>query len=326
MGVVKISADANYLHNHSSVLDNKSIIMKDLDLSVSVVIPLYNKKNTINRALQCAIEQLRNKDEIIVIDDGSTDGSATDLHAYFEFDTRLRVFHQKNMGVSVARNRGVNEAIHDYIVFLDADDWWLPGYRAKLANMIAQWPQAVAWTVGHYRVCKKEQAYIKSGLKKDELLFGNEFIRQYGRYSGLINSSCVCVDRKTIQLIGGFPEGATSGEDVYVWVRLGLTGGPIAVSPQPLISIERQLSLSDSKSDRDSVGFHYRYFCRKDILSCYEGKQVSAIKSFLLRNGVRQLAFKAGSGNKSQGWEVAKIIGARYPFFSCFCIAFAFVA
>lgn len=290
------------------------------DRFISVVIPLYNKKNTITRALQSVIEQLESNDEIIVIDDGSTDGGIDALSSNLRFDSRLRMINQKNMGVSVARNRGVNEAIHDHVVFLDADNWWLPGYRAKLSDMITKWPQAITWAVGHYRVDNKEQVYIKSGLKKDILLSGFEFIKQYGKFSGLIHSSCVCVDKETIKSIGGFPKGATSGEDVYVWIRLGLTGGAIAVSPQPLISVERKLSLKDDKSERDSVGFHYQYFCRKEIHSSYEKKQILALKSFIFRNGARQVAFKVGSGNKAEGWEIVKTVGARYPSFLIFAL------
>lgn len=300
---------------NNSILKTKSVKVATSEACISVVIPLFNKKNTIERSLMSVIRQLHFGDEIIVVDDGSSDGGAEDLALKIGSEASVRVIKQPNLGVSVARNRGVDEAIHDHIVLLDADDWWLMGYRSKIGAMIAKWPLAVAWSVGHYRVDGSQQVFIDSGLREDTLLSGAEFINQYGKYSGVINSSSVCVRKEVIKAIGGFPVGATSGEDIYVWLHLGLAGDSIAVSPEPLVSVERSLSLKKNESTRDAVGFHYLYFCREEVLSSYEEKQIAVLKLFMFRNGMRQIAGKLGSGDRVQAWKVSKTIGRAFPSF-----------
>ncbi|MGI6022871.1 MAG: glycosyltransferase family 2 protein, partial [Methanoculleus sp.] len=91
---------------------------------VSVVIPLYNKAPYIARALASVITQTCQGFEVIVIDDGSTDGGAEIVRRLD--DTRIRVIRQENRGVSAARNRGIESARTDFIAFLDADDEWMP--------------------------------------------------------------------------------------------------------------------------------------------------------------------------------------------------------
>ena len=92
--------------------------------AISVVIPLYNKVKYIRRALDSVLNQTSADLEVIVVDDGSTDGGG---HVVLrQHDGRVRLIRQGNKGVSVARNRGVSEARADLIAFLDADDEWLP--------------------------------------------------------------------------------------------------------------------------------------------------------------------------------------------------------
>src|ERR1035441_8596585 len=95
-------------------------------MSISVVIPLYNKAPYVGRALSSVFRQTIQDFECIVVDDGSTDGGG-DLVEKMS-DPRLRLVRQANGGVSRARNQGINLARHPLIAFLDADDEWLPGF------------------------------------------------------------------------------------------------------------------------------------------------------------------------------------------------------
>ena len=98
--------------------------------TVSCVVPAYNAERYVARALESVLEQSRPPDEIIVVDDGSTDGTAAVLESY---GSRLRVVHQENSGPAAARNRGIRMATGEIICFQDADDEW---HRDKLAKQL----------------------------------------------------------------------------------------------------------------------------------------------------------------------------------------------
>lgn len=106
--------------------------------AISVVVPLFNKRDEVGATLRSVLAQTLRPKEIIVVDDGSTDGSAEVVRAIGSPLVQLLV--QSNAGVCVARNRAVAEARGEYIAFLDADDCWEPGYLAEIAALIAEFP------------------------------------------------------------------------------------------------------------------------------------------------------------------------------------------
>ena len=99
----------------------------------SVVIPLYNKANYIENTLKSVLDQTFTDYEIIVINDGSTDESEAVVRQFN--DKRIQIFHQKNQGVSVTRNLGIEKSTGKLIAFLDADDYWLPNHLQELAYL-----------------------------------------------------------------------------------------------------------------------------------------------------------------------------------------------
>ena len=108
---------------------------------VSVIIPLYNKAHTIERTLRSVFSQTYTNFEVIIIDDGSTDGSTNIIKEEFK-DERLKIIVQQNKGVSYARNVGIENAKGDYIAFLDADDEWLPYYLQTVLEESRKHPKA----------------------------------------------------------------------------------------------------------------------------------------------------------------------------------------
>src|SRR5581483_7648961 len=101
-------------------------------VTISVVIPTHNRALLLQRALRSVVAQSRPPDEILVVDDGSTDDTA-EVVRRFESVTYL---HQENAGASAARNHGVSVACGDFIAFLDSDDVWFPEYLERMANTI----------------------------------------------------------------------------------------------------------------------------------------------------------------------------------------------
>jgi Glycosyl transferase family 2 len=109
---------------------------------ISVIVPLYNKAQYISRALHSLAGQTLRDIEVIVVDDGSTDGSDAIAAAFL--DPRFRIVRQKNAGPGAARNSGLREALAPYVAFLDADDCWHPSFLETNFEILENHPEAAA--------------------------------------------------------------------------------------------------------------------------------------------------------------------------------------
>lgn len=107
---------------------------------VSVVIPTYNRAPLVGRAVDSALGQQFPNLEVVVVDDGSTDDTRTNLA---RFEDRIQYYRQVNRGVSAARNAGIRQSRGDIIAFLDSDDMWQPQYLSTQVALLAQFPEAV---------------------------------------------------------------------------------------------------------------------------------------------------------------------------------------
>lgn len=105
------------------MMHENSRVKKKNDLLISVVVPVYNMAQTLSRCLDSIVNQTFNQIEIILVDDGSTDGSGTLCDYYMQQDNRIKVFHIENQGLVNARKRGVLAATGDYVCFVDSDDY-----------------------------------------------------------------------------------------------------------------------------------------------------------------------------------------------------------
>jgi glycosyltransferase involved in cell wall biosynthesis len=123
---------------------------KSKSMTVSAVIPTYNRGAYIRRAIESVLAQSVPVDEVIVIDDGSTDGTAEAVSRWY--GSKVRVVRQENGGVSAARRRGVNEASGDWVAFLDSDDEWTPDRNGQLLAAAQSVGSDVAWIFGDLRV------------------------------------------------------------------------------------------------------------------------------------------------------------------------------
>jgi len=201
-------------------------------VKVSVVIPLYNKEPHIKRALHSVYNQTIQEFEVIVVNDGSTDKSAQVVKSFC--DSRVKLIHQENAGVSVARNRGINESKSELIAFLDADDEWMPNYLETILRLRENYPHA-----GLYATSMKNE-YIDNMLVKLEEESRNlvpkeglllNYFKIYKNGHSLFGASSVTIPRKIFLETGGFQAGFWWGEDIDMWGRIALKY-PIAYSSQ----------------------------------------------------------------------------------------------
>jgi glycosyltransferase involved in cell wall biosynthesis len=203
-------------------------------MKISVIIPLFNKQDTIRKTLESVLNQTSLPEEVIVVNDGSTDGSGSVVESLkIPF---VRLINQVNAGVSSARNKGINEAKGDWIAFLDADDIWMPHFLEKIKLLNYTFPE-----------CKLiATSYLiqnLNGIRKQIILNRMPFNVEYGKLTNYFDvssvshppvwSSAVVVEKTAISRIGGFPQGIQSGEDLITWARLA-TQFEIAYSKEPL--------------------------------------------------------------------------------------------
>ena len=109
--------------------------MMDSLKMVSVIIPIYNVENFVEKCIESILFQTIQNLEIILVDDGSSDGSGDICDVYAKKDARIKVIHKKNGGVSSARNMGISNATGEYICFVDGDDFVADDYIEYLLRL-----------------------------------------------------------------------------------------------------------------------------------------------------------------------------------------------
>ena len=124
---------------------------------VSIIIPVYNVDKYISSCIESVINQTYKNIELILVDDGSSDKSGEIIDNYIEKDSRIKVIHKKNSGVSAARNTGIDVARGDYICFADGDDWLMEDYVEHLLDLCIDNDADVAYTKDMFTTFYKKQ-------------------------------------------------------------------------------------------------------------------------------------------------------------------------
>lgn len=199
---------------------------------VSVVIPLFNKERHVARAIQSVLNQTHRDSELVVIDDGSTDGSANVVESFS--DPRIRLVRQQNAGPSAARNRGIAEARADLIAFLDADDEWLPEHLATILRMRRRFPDCGAYATARRIVEKDGVSWIRTFTTIPAPPWEGiipSFFRTVLLDGEPVHTSAAAIPRHVFDSVGAFALGAQRGEDTDMWCRIALQY-PISYSHQ----------------------------------------------------------------------------------------------
>lgn len=187
------------------------------NVCISIIIPVFNVRHYLPEALDSVVHQTYENLDIIIIDDGSTDGSSQICDEYAKKDNRIRVIHQENKGVSAARNKGLDVSIGEYIAFLDPDDKYQEDFCQKML-------QAVKQNEADMAVCKIAVCYTTGELKLNENDISFPAIKTgiYGREEALrmltedtINPNAVNkIYRSSLWQEVRFSEGHAYGEDL----------------------------------------------------------------------------------------------------------------
>ena len=215
---------------------------------VSVVVPTHDRAALLPRALDSVRRQSAPPGEVIVVDDGSTDGTGDLVRRRFP---EVRLLRQANRGVSAARNRGIGAARGEWIALLDSDDAWLP---EKLERQLA----ALAGAPGH-RICHTDEIWIRDGRRVNP---GARHAKRGGRIFRhclplcAISPSAALIQRSLFDEVGLFDEALPACEDYDLWLRI-TAREPVLLLDEPLVEKHGghadQLSRTEPGLDRHRI-------------------------------------------------------------------------
>lgn len=209
----------------------------------SVIIPAYNSEATLERAIDSVLAQSYPAQEIIVIDDGSTDGTPAVAGHYGE---KLRYIRQDNAGVSSARNHGAHVASGDWLAFLDADDWYYPD-RLRLHAEWIQEDSTLDFLTGDYEYRRADGSLISRSMDQHES--GRHLLARANGAQRVVmtaddleafvadhfgDTHTLSVPRKRFLELGGYPTGFKVCEDVFFLTKLCAVSRRIGVVCSPM--------------------------------------------------------------------------------------------
>lgn len=185
---------------------------------ISVVIPLYNKAADIEATLRSILCQSYQDFEVVVVNDGSTDGSAEIVRALMVENARIRLFDQANQGVSAARNKGISEASGDYVALIDGDDIWDKDCLRELNNLTHDFPEAAMCGVNYGYLTKGNVEECHQGMPEGF----RDYVTDYfsSSHGDLFCSSSVIIKREIAISAGLFDERIRYSEDMDFWYRI----------------------------------------------------------------------------------------------------------
>lgn len=244
-------------------------------MQISVVIPSFNRRHTLQRALQSVFEQSSVVDEVILVDDGSSDGSAEMVARSFP---TVKLIRQPNLGVSAARNRGIEAARYDWIALLDSDDSWLPAKIEKIRAARRQQPDFVLF--------HSDEIWMRRGVRVNPM-------KKHRKHGGWIFEQCLplcaispsasVIRKSVLQELGMFDESLPACEDYDLWLRLSHRF-PVYYLDEALIvkygGHEDQLSRQHPAMDQFRVRSLHRLLREQDLSAA---QQAAATRELVTR-------------------------------------------
>ena len=195
-------------------------------MKISVIIPTFNRKKTLGRAIQSVSNQSLSPFEILIIDDGSNDGTKEWAKESFQ---DIKYIYQNNQGVSSARNKGIKYAYGDWVAFLDSDDEWLPNKLYEQVKAIGSNPEI--------KFFHTNEIWIRNGVRVNQM-------KKHKKYGGYIFDKCldicrvspssVLIKKEIFDDIGTFDESLRVCEDYDLWLRI-TSKYPVVFLDIPLI-------------------------------------------------------------------------------------------
>ncbi|MFC1492808.1 glycosyltransferase family 2 protein [candidate division KSB1 bacterium] len=254
---------------------------------ISVIIPTHNRLKFLRRAVDSVLQQDFKDLELIIIDDGSTDGT---FDKFNKSDPPIRYYYQPGQGVSAARNRGISLSKGELIAFLDSDDCWESGKLSTQAEFFNSNPEIL--------ICQTEDIWIRNGKRvnpKNKHAKPSGYVFNESLKLCVVSPSSVMMRKEFFDLIGTFDESLPACEDYDLWLRTGYKLD-VPLIPEPLVikygGHPDQLSKKFTGIDRFRI-FALQKLLREPISDEQRKLTVNELrnKCDILKNG----AFKRGN-------------------------------
>jgi glycosyltransferase involved in cell wall biosynthesis len=201
----------------------------------SIVIPVHNKEKYIKRTLKSVLGQSYVNFEVILVNDGSTDSSGEICDNFALTDSRIKVIHQTNGGVSNARNTGIEAASSDLIAFIDADDIWDPIFLEQMSGLIKHFPNVDIYSAKYATIKDGNINIGKDFFPGDENFILFDLIEECAEKVRFpIHSSSVIIRKHAIEKVGYFDERIVFFEDYDLFVRIALQSKVAYLNTKPL--------------------------------------------------------------------------------------------
>ncbi|WP_167815755.1 glycosyltransferase family 2 protein [Methanocorpusculum sp. GPch4] len=280
---------------------------------ISIIVPLYNKVNEVQRAIDSIFAQTIQNFELIIVDGGSTDGSL-DVIKKYESDSRYHLIHQLSKGLPAGRNEGIAAAGADLIAFLDADDEWLPTYIEQILKLNADYPSAGLYATAYIPTYGNQTQ--KLPLCEIPKKPWNGILDSYFRSTALamqppFSPCCVTIPKSTYDRVGLFNPSLNIGEDTEMWGRIALCL-PIAYSSTEGAKYH-WISNNKMTNIRMPIDHHPFY---KYILSLPEQEEVinntDGLQLYLEMEELNMAYINLIAGNKQYVKENLKIVQSKY--------------
>ncbi len=194
-------------------------------MRISVVIPTFNRVNRVARAIQSVLAQSYPPDEVIVVDDGSTDDTVANIKQSFPEVKLISQANQGPQGVSRARNIGIQFATGDWLAFLDSDDEWCEHKLISQVDALTRSvsPSTLLPTQSGYQICHTDEIWIRNGRRVNPM-------KKHAKPDGWIFEQClplccvspssVLVKKTLLESVGLFDESLPACEDYDLWLRI----------------------------------------------------------------------------------------------------------
>jgi len=287
---------------------------------ISVVLPAFNSKRSISRAIESVLSQIFTDYEIIVIDDGSTDNTADVVK---KFGSKVNYIYQEHAGVSVARNTAIAAAKGQWIAFLDSDDEWLAEKLKLQMNLLQRNPNLRWCSCNWYQSFYSRRVPIGNSPKIRAALAGGDYFENYfqiateGRCP--ILTTTIIVHKDIFEQLGGFEPGRARGQDVDMWWRIAHNYPSIGYIAEPLavryLDVENPIT---KKHRLETIrGYNRRELVDRHLAMAEEKGSIAEFRPYaskVMREGLVKMLY---CGYKKEARDTVTQFRELFPWYWC---------